>query len=194
MRLAIALCCLPLAAIAEDCTDAARDLLAAPLYEGQPYRAQTRTMFGQMETLSTFEWVSHNHHRTIAIKPEGSPDSMYHDGVYYGSDGQGGWVESNRSDPAEVERQAEAFRENLSGNLVAADCSEITDSGSTYTMMTSTITAFPPYESDLSFTYFIDTADNVAALRQTFQMSGQEMLVEQRLEPAPGLQLPVPVP
>ena len=117
---------------------------------------------------------------------------MYHDGVYYGSDGAGGWAEFNRTDPETARAQADQIRQTLAANLVSADCVQITHAGAPYTAMTAQIAAFPPYESDLVSIYFLDEVGDVRAIRQSYVMAGHDMMMEQTLDPAPGLELPAP--
>ena len=195
MRFAAAACLAlltALPAVAEDCTDRARDLVAHEFLGGQPHIARIRTVWNGVETQSVFRWKSFNHHMTEAILPEGSPDSMYHDGVYYGSDGSGGWAEFNRPDPDVARAQADEIRQTLAANLTSADCVQITHGGAPYTAMTAQVSAFPPYESDLVSIYFIDEAGDVRAIRQSYMMAGHDMMMEQTLDPAPGLDLPLP--
>ena len=192
MRAALLLCLLPIPALAEDCTDRAREALGAVMFDGQPYSSETEMSFGTQVTKSVFDWKADDHFRTTSVEPEGSPDSLYYQGVYYGSTEDGGWSESNRMDAGELKAQADEMRNTMAEKLVSADCQPVDRDGASFEAMTMGIAQHEPYESDIIVTRLYDAEGQLTAVASSYMMQGQEVSVRQNLTPAPDLDLPVP--
>lgn len=185
----IALLLLPVPALADDCTQRLRSLLATDLAANGPYTAMNTNVMAGTEQTYRQSFVSDRHFLVEPISPPGLPATLHHDGSAWHADGADGWTLAWERDADEA---AKAIEEQRQANADAVETATCTEADGTLAVE-GTLGPTPHFGPQATVGYLVDTATNqVVELSYAYVVNGVPVTANYRISRAPGLTLPLP--
>jgi len=115
MRLLPLVLLIPSPALADDCADRLRALLATDLTANGPYIATNTNQMAGAEQVFRQMFVSDRHFLVETVSPPGQPDTLHYEGGAWHSDGTEGWTLAGQVDADGAAAGIAAQRGALSG-------------------------------------------------------------------------------
>lgn len=189
MRLFALLLLLPAPALAEDCAQRLRSLLATDLAAAGPYTAMNVNVMAGTEQTYRQSFVSDRHFLVEPLEPPGLPATLHHEGAAWHADGAGGWTLAWRSDADEA---AQAIEDQRQANAAAVESATCTDTDGRLAIE-GTLGPTPHFGPQARVGYVVDAATNqVLDLSYAYEVNGVAVTATYRISRAPGLTLPLP--
>lgn len=189
MRLLPVLLLLPAPALADECSDRLRALLASDLTAEGPYTAMNTNSMAGTEQTYRMSYVSDRHFLVETLQPEGQPATLHYEGGAWHSDGAGGWTLAWQNDADATADTIAEQRETLAGAVEAATCTD----GEGAAEITGTLGPTPTFGPQTTVGYLVDAATGqVLELTYAYVVGGVPVTAHYQISRAPDLTLPLP--
>jgi hypothetical protein len=189
MRLFAILLLLPAPALAEDCAQRLRSLLAIDLAADGPYTAMNVNVMAGTEQTYRQSFVSDRHFLVEPLEPPGLPATLHHEGAAWHADGAGGWTLAWQTDADDAAQAIEDQRQANAAAVESATCTE-TDGR---LAIEGALGPTPHFGPGATVGYVVDPATNqVLELSYAYEVNGVAVTAHYAISRAPGLTLPLP--
>jgi hypothetical protein len=189
MRLFAILLLLPAPALADDCAERLRTLLATDLTADGPYTAMNVTVMGGTEQTYRQSFVSDRHFLVEPLAPADMPATLHHEGAAWHADGAGGWTLAWETD---ADAAAQAIEDQRQASAAAVESATCTEADGTLAIE-GTLGPTPHFGPQATVAYLVDTATNqVLELSYAYVINGVPVTANYQISRAPDLTLPLP--
>jgi hypothetical protein len=189
MRLLAILLLLPAPALADDCAERLRALLATDLAADGPYTAMNTNMMAGIEQTYRQSFMSDRHFLVEPITPPGIPATLHYEGTAWNADGAGGWTLAWEMDADEAAQGLEDQRQAMAAAVEEATCTE----GDGMLEIAGTLGETPHMGPQATVGYVVDAATGqVLEISYAYVLNGMPVAAHYEISLAPGLSLPLP--
>jgi hypothetical protein len=180
---------LPAPALADDCAERLRALLATDLTLDGPYTAMNTNVMAGTEQTYRQSFVSDRHFLVEPLTPPGLPATLHYEGSAWHADGAGGWTLAWQTDAEDAARGIAEQRQASADAVESATCTEVDGALEIEGVLGPT----PHFGPEATVAYVVDAATNqVLELSYAYVVGGVPVTADYQISRAPGLSLPLP--